>query len=186
MREVGALILAALLSFLLMDVIVAFTEAFLPTSDLTIRFIKPKEGRGQHVRILQEEGNKQLFSLLLRDFKSRKETGWDYFQGIRHVSWTYLSSETPGSELSIKVRKDSECFFTVMESRWNSGFEYVVDEQDPVFVECYNENSEGDIFRIYPLENDHTKERLQVVVYLAMTLAFFFLIRSITPPLCSK
>lgn len=172
-------LLAIFMSYIVRDAIIAFADVFLPIGELQIKVLEPIDNKGGYVRIVQESNPRELF-IPLRDelLKDGNNTGWEYVQGQARNPWTHISSATPGATITIKVRKDPQYYFTVLQSRWNSALEYTVQGDKPHQVNCYLEDSDGELLRITPFKDGKLLNYLREIFHALAAISFYILFQS--------
>lgn len=167
-----------LLSFSVKDAIAVFTDAFLQYGALKLEYQMPEDTGGYYAMIVNEGTDGDIFQDLLEAFKSQEvDSGWTYTPGESGVSWTNLSSSTPGAEIKAdRIIMNSGFYFTVMKSKWNSSLYYSVNGGKPIKVECYDPNSNGELLRVYPFQQLHYITVAQVLLHLLAALSFYVLL----------
>ena len=173
------LVVAMVLSFSIKDVIDAFAEAFLPQGEVLLQIPEQKEKTGRTVMIVWEGNSKELFKLFRQRINNNPGgTGWEYIEGQEGVSWTRIVSSQPGARIGITSRKNPDYFITVLKSRWNDDFEMVVDGGEPERINCYDENTDGELLRIYPYKDYTIKRNLKIIFHLIAFISFYAYLRA--------
>lgn len=180
--HLAVVLVAALLTFLLKDVVSVFSVSFLPMGELKIKTVEQENGYGENVTIVKEGLPHELFDAMWDKLEADgqpEETDWVMTEGQAGVVWTSLATSESGKEISVNVAKDPKGFFTVFRNQWGKALEYSTDEGKVETINCYSDEYglDTELVRVFPFADSVFMRRNQWISYIVAFLIFFALIQ---------
>ncbi len=158
------------LDFCMQDIVAGAYNLFQLNDEfsLTIR-VSEDVSNGSMIQIYKGGGNDELFEEIRAAVETQENSPWSYIQGITGKKWTEIRTETPGAEITVTGKQNTERYI-LFYCNTNHGKVEIIHNGKVKVIDCNRDQLE--LVKVYPFDDNSPTIVFGIVAYSVLSIFF--------------